>query len=214
MTLYGDPDHVIKMLRATPTWDLGTDVEERLLAIQASISLLLEEACGRTWGTPDEDDTTRLQWVGPYSMLVLDVPARSITSITTGGTVSGSTMTGGSVTLAAELQNRIVSRDGLIYAISNAFSGEPWPSYYGTTYAQYPVAVTGQFGNIDDDDEVPADVTYAANYPILNTYRHEAAGVAGFSGPDGSTIPIRDPWKDPQVLKVIDKYSLRKQWAV
>lgn len=215
MPLYGDVDHIHKMLRAAPTWDNGEDITDRLLEIQAAVSLALEDECGRTWGVP-ATDTSRLQWVGAYGMLVLDIPARTITSITTGGTMSGSTMTGGDVTLAADLVNRIVSnRNGLIYAISPGVSNV-WPSHsaYNILPYRYPVVVTGDFADSDDDATVPADVTYAANYLILNQFRHENAGPAGFSGPDGATIPIRDPWKDQQVVRVIDKYRLSTRWSV
>lgn len=215
MPLYGDPAHVLKMLRATPGWDLGTDVDDRLAAIQASVSLALEDKCGRTWGEPDAVDVSRLQWVGPYSMLVLDIPAISITSITTGGTVSGSTMTGGSVTAGADLANRLVDRDGLITAISYGDTGwDIYGDHNASLAARYPVVVTGRFGNADNDATVPADVEYAANYLMLHEFRQESASPAGFTGPDGAVMPIRNPWKDEQVTRVIDKYSLRKPWTV
>src|SRR5215210_2598652 len=118
MPLYGDTTHVEKMLRATETWDNGSDIKDRLTQIQAAVSLLLEEKCGRTWGVP-ATDTSELYWVGPYDVLVLRKPARSITSIRYGGTVSGSTMTGGTTVLAADLVDVLVDYDGLIRAISN-----------------------------------------------------------------------------------------------
>lgn len=211
MPLYGDPAHVAKMLRATETWDLGNDITDRLVVIQEAVSLALEEACGRTWGEP-VTDTSVLHWTGPFDTLVLNVPARTITSITTGGTVSGSTMTGGTVTLAADLVNRIVSSDGLIYAISRG-GDDPWPVYheYLTTRYRTPVLVTGDFADSDNDANVPADVEYAANVLIAELYKQENASPAGFTGPDGATMPIRDPWKMSQVKQVIDKYSLRRQ---
>lgn len=211
MPTYGDLDHCAKMLRATETWDLGDDITARLEVIQAAVSLQLEDACGRTWGEP-ASDTSVLHWVGPFDTIVLNRPARSITSITTGGTVSGSTMTGGTETLAADLVNRFTSADGLIYAISNSVS-DPWPShvsYYGYT-SRTPVLVTGDFADSDDDDEVPADVSYAANFLITELFKQENASPAGFTGPDGSVVPVRNPWKAETVTRVLDKYSLRKQ---
>lgn len=211
MPTYGDLEHCAKMLRATETWNLGDDITDRLEVIQAAVSLQLEDACGRTWGEP-ATDTSVLQWVGPFDTLVLNTPARSITSITTGGTVSGSTMTGGTETLAADLANRYVSSDGLIYAISNAVS-DPWPSHvnYGGYTARTPVLITGDFADSDDDAEVPADVSYAAEYLITELFKQENASPAGFTGPDGSVMPVRNPWKSETVTRVIAKYSLRRQ---
>lgn len=210
MPLYGDLDHCAKMLRATETWDLGNDITDRLGVIQAAVSLQLEDACGRTWGSP-VSDTSVLHWVGPFDTLVLNTPARSLTSITTGGTVSGSTMTGGTVTLAADLANRITSHDGLIYAVTYSVN-DPWPGPVNwNVLSRVPVLVTGDFADTDDDATVPADVEYAANFLIVEQLKRENAGPAGFTGPDGSTTPIRNPWKDDNVTRVIDKYSLRKR---
>ncbi len=213
MPLYGDIAHAAKMLRATETWDMGTDVDDRLTAIQAAISLALEHKCGRTWGVVSVD-TSLLHWAGAYDTLVLRIPARSITSITTGGTVSGSTMTGGTVTLAADLVDRFVSTDdGLIYGISNAI-GDVWDyrGEWSTSLGTYrtPVVVTGDFANTDDDATVPADVTYAANILIVELFKQENASPAGFTGPDGSTVPVRDPWKKAAVTDVIERYSLKR----
>lgn len=210
MPTYGDLDHCAKMLRATETWDLGNDITDRLEVIQAAVSLQLEDACGRTWGEP-VSNTSVLQWVGPYDTLILNTPARSIVSITTGGTVSGSTMTGGTVTLAADLANRFMSSDGLIYGIS--YGGVTWPSdvHYSGYTSRIPVVVTGDFADSDNDEDVPADVEYAANFLIVELYKQENASPAGFTGPDGSVMPIRNPWKNETVTRVIEKYSLRRQ---
>ena len=209
MPLYGDLDHVKRIIRPEEVADMGEDIEERLAAIQAAVSLQLEEACGRTFGDPVAD-TSLLHWVGPYDTLLLNRPARSITSITTGGTVSGSTMTGGTVTPGSDLVHRYVSRDGLIHGITSL---GPWPLIEppATTLTGYrtPVLVTGDFGDTDNDADVPADVTYAANILILEQFRRETASPAGFTGPDGSTIPLRNQWNDPMVKAVIAKYSAR-----
>ena len=220
MPLYGSVAHVEKTLRAVETWDNGSDVKDRLLAIQAAISLLLEERCGRTWGVP-VSDTSELYWVGPTdASLVLRRPARSITSIRYGGTVSGSTMTGGTTILAADLVNALVGHDGLIHAIQNT-TGYLWswswttPGWFGPSVARrVPVVVTGDFADSDNDADVPADVTYAANILVAELFKAENASPAGFTGPDGSVVPIRDPWTDPTVKAVIAKYSLTNAVAV
>lgn len=210
MPLYGDVDQCKIMLRATEGAELGDDITARLTAIQAAISLQLEEECGRTWGEP-VSDTSRLMWATAGSgILVLDVPARSITSIRTGGDLAGSTMTGGDVTLAADLSNRFMSHQGLIYGITAASNGW-WPYWQTTSRGRYPVLVTGDFADTDNDADVPADVTYAANVLIVDHFKMETASPAGFTGPDGATVPIRNPWHHPAVKGVIEKYSLRRQ---
>lgn len=217
MTLYGDLDHVKKMIRPDDVASLGTDVDDRLETIQAAASLALEEKLGRTFGLP-VSDTSEVHWIGPYDTLVLNRPARSITSIQYGGTLSGDTMTGGQTVLAADLYN--VVRDpytGFIYSIRNAKSAVwSWyadPPYYQTN-DKTPVVVTADFADTDNDADVPDDITYAANLLMLRLFQLETASPAGFTGPDGATVPARDPWKDPAVKAVVDKYSIRCALAV
>lgn len=217
MTLYGDLDHVKKMIRPDDVASLGTDVDDRLEAIQAAASLALEEKLGRTFGSP-VSDVAEVHWIGPYDTLVLNRPARSITSIQYGGTMSGDTMTGGQTVLAADLYN--VVRDpytGFIYSIRNAKSAVwSWyadPPYYQTN-GKTPVVVTADFADTDNDANVPDDITYAANLLMLRLFQLETASPAGFTGPDGATVPARDPWKDPAVKAVVDKYSIRCALAV
>ena len=219
MALLGDLTAAKKMLRAAQEWDMGADIDARLLLIQGAVTAALEERCGRTWGSP-VTDTSRLMWAGAGGPLLLDRPARSITSIRAGGTVSGSTMTGGTVTPATDLLNLIVDDEGLVYAIgTTGFQlGSGW---WGTTYQTdtyrhgvgFPVLVTGDFADTDDDIVIPADVQYAATFLIVERLKVENASPAGFLGPEG-VVPMRDAWKDPMVKGVIERYSLRRMLAV
>jgi len=219
VALLGDLTAAKKMLRAAQEWDLGADIDDRLTLIQGAVTAALEETCGRTWGSP-VTDTSRLMWAGPGGPLLLDRPARSVTSIRTGGTVSGSTMTGGTTTLATDLVDLITTDDGLVYAIgTTGFQlGSGW---WGTTYRTdtyrhgvgFPVVVTGDFADTDDDTAIPADVAYAATFLIVERLKVENASPAGFLGPEG-VVPLRDAWKDPMVKGVIERYSLRRMLAV
>ncbi len=218
MALLGNLTAVRKMLRADPAWDMGVDTDDRLTLLQGAVTAAIEERCGRTFGSPVAD-TSRLMWTRGDTLL-LDRPARIITSVRTGGTVVGSTMTGGTLTLAADLVNRIVSDDGLVYAISPSSAWAP-SGWWGWSYANdtypyadsYPVYVTGDFSDTDDDAVIPDDVSYVASYLIGEVLKKENASPAGFLGPEG-VVPIRDVWKDPMVLGVIQKYSVRKMVAV
>ena len=213
MTLYGSIDHVKKMLRQDEYSTFGDDLTDRLEMIQAAISLDIEERTGRVFGAT-ATDVSELHWVGPYDTLTLNRPARAITSITYGGTVSGSTMTGGTTTLAADLYNTIVDKNGYIYAIAATGTGM-WSWYDFPTYSVFtdqprtPVVVTADYIDTDDDLLVPADVTYAANLLILKTFQIETASPAGFTGPEG-IVPITDPWRIPSVKAMIDKYKVHK----
>lgn len=211
MALYGSVDHVLKMLRQDEYSTYGDDLPDRLTMIQAAISMDLEERTGRVFGIT-ATDVSEIHWLGPYDQLVLNRPARSVTSITYGGDVSGSVMTGGTTTLAADLYNTITDpKTGFIYAIA---SNQPvWDWHFGEpsymTYRRMPVVVTADFIDTDNDANVPADVTYAANILILKTFQIETASPAGFTGPEG-VVPISDPWKHPSVKAVLDKYSIRR----
>lgn len=216
MALYGDIEHVKKMLRQDEYSTFGDDLTARLTQIQAAISLDLEERTGRVFGVT-ATDVSEIHWIGPYDQLVLNRPARSITSIRYGGTLSGDTMTGGQTVLAADLYTTIRdSRTGYIYAVSSA-STNVWswyltaPGFVQNTY-RTPVVVTADFIDTDDDANVPADVTYAANILILKTFQIEMASPAGFLGPEGA-VPITDPWKHPSVKAMISKYTVTK-WVV
>jgi hypothetical protein len=216
---YADVALVKKMIRAVPTMETDEDVDARITALNKAVSLALEEACERTWGAPVAD-TTEIVWVGPGDTIVLPRPARSITSVTYGGTLTGSTMTGGTTVASSGLYHSIIDRNGLIYAIrSNTVnvwwwnwawltaSNEPYPP-------KTPVAITGDFVSSDNDTTVPDDITYIASYMVVERLKVEKASAFGAVGPDGDVAPIRDVFNDPLVKRVIDKYRNELVWAV
>jgi hypothetical protein len=206
---YGDPALIRKMIRAVPSMETDEDVDARIAALNSAVSSALEEACERTWGTPVAD-TTEIVWVGPGDTIVLPRPARTITSITYGGTVTGATMTGGTVVDDSELYYPIVDRNGLVYAIrSNTASVWWWNWAYLTPsayYPQTPVAITGDFTSSDNDTTVPADITYNASYMVVERLKVEKSSTSFGIGPAGEIVPVRDVFNDPLVKKIIDKY--------
>lgn len=199
MVQYGDTDTVKAMLRPDEMTSYGSDIDAGLTAIQAAVTLAIDDATGRTFGVPAAE-TSELYWTdGQVGTLILTRPATAITSITYGGTVSGTTMTGGTTVLASELVYPIRDRSGRVYALRAATGG-----WYGG-----PVVVTATFddGTYDPDtaDHVPDDITYVANYLIGETFKKEQASPAGYLGPEG-VVPIRDVWSDPLVKRVLSKY--------
>jgi hypothetical protein len=207
---YGDPALIRKMIRAVPSMETDEDVDARIAALNSAVSSALEEACERTWGTPVAD-TTEIVWVGAGDTIVLPRPARTITSITYGGTVTGATMTGGTVVDDSELYYPIVDRNGLVYAIrSNTASVWWWNWAYLTPsdyYPQTPVAITGDFTSSDNDANVPDDITYIASYMVVEFLKAEKASAFGAIGPTGDVAPLRDPFEAPLVKRTVEKYK-------
>jgi hypothetical protein len=214
---YGDPALIRKMIRAVPSMETDEDVDARIAALNSAVSSALEEACERTWGAPVAD-TTEIVWVGPGDTIVLPRPARTITSITYGGTVTGATMTGGTVVDDSELYYPIVDRNGLVYAIrSNTASVWWWNWAYLTPsayYPQTPVAITGDFTSSDNDTTVPDDITYIASYMVVERLKVEKSSTSFGIGPAGEIVPVRDVFADPLVKRIIDKYKRELVLAV
>lgn len=85
---------------------------------------------------------------------------------------------------------------------------------YGTTstivrhgnqwYGDY--VVTGVWGNQPLSSEIPPDITYITTYIVAELYKKQAANPAGFQGPEGYTVPIRDAFKEPEVKSVLHAY--------
>ena len=207
---YADVALVKKMLRAIPGMETDEDVTARIDALNLAVSLALEEACQRTWGAP-VSDTSEIVWVGQGETIILPRPARAITSITYGGTLAGTTMTGGTTVLPADLIYSIVDRNGLIWGIAGGTSSVWWWNYAYLTPVQsdqrFPVVVTGDFVSSDNDASVPADITYIATYMVVERLKVEKASSFGQIGPDGDVLPVRDVFADPLVKRVIDKYA-------
>ncbi len=216
---YGDADHILAMLRAHESIVASADVTSRVAALNVAISLILDEKTGRTFGDAAAE-SSELHWVGPYDTIVLNRPATAITKITYGGTVSGTTMTGGTDILAADLVDVIRDPKGRIYAIRSASAGVwSWyssPSIY-QTYTRTPVLVTATYDTFgydaDTTNNVPEDIQYIVDYMIVERLKVEKAGSSGAIGPTGDILPIRDVFDDPVVEAVITKYRV-KVWAV
>jgi hypothetical protein len=195
MALYGDIDHVKRLLAASgATYD--ADHDDRLTAIQAAVSAAIEDDTGRSFGAVAADETV-LMWGADSDVLILPRPLRTITTLTVGGTVEGGTMTGGTVYGDDLYIHEIVDRNGLIYAL-RLTSGWTWGE--GT-----PITITGDFAGTDDDADVPDDLTYAANRLIAETFKAENLPIVTL---DGEIVPRRNPWTDPIIKAVLTRYRI------
>lgn len=214
MALYGDLEHVKKMIRAETTWTVSDDADDRLDLIQSAVSLAIEEQCGCTFGASTAD-TSELHWVGSDGVVLLNKPARSITSLRYGGTMSGSTMTGGTTITSDDLVNVIASdNDGLIYAIAHntIFGFGGFTNRYSSRYtAKVPVIITGDFATTDSDNTVPDDITYAATRLIAEVWKEEQQSTSGLIDQDGNIVSTRNPFNLPMVKKALDKYSVKRR---
>lgn len=141
---YADLATVQKMLASTGSvYDPNTT--DRLTSLITAISRLIEDVLGRTFGQPGPD-TTVLIWAKGGNQLILPKPAWSITSITTGGTVIGDAMTGGTPLTSDQWVVGIEDQAGQIYALDRR------DSWWG---AGVPVSVTGQFADVESASAIP-----------------------------------------------------------
>lgn len=206
---YGSIAQVKKMLRPEETARFGTDVDDRLTALQAAVSATLERELGRSFGVvaPAVDE---LHWGGRSSVLVLRRPYRDVSTVTVAVTVSGGTAAGGQT-----LDPSVYAWDpydgerGWIYGLRRQ-DGLPWGATDGFGHPATPVLVTGYPAAGDDDAAVPAEITYAANYLILQLFKRENASAAGFIGPDGTVTPMADPYQEPQIVRILEQYRARR----
>jgi hypothetical protein len=194
---YGNTAHIRQLLNKVA--DSTPETAERLDALNATVSLLVESELGREFGATAADSTV-LVWAANSSVLVLPRPIRAVTTLTVGGTVSGSVMTGGTVYDSTYWTPDIIDIEGDIYAL-RLISGGWWGE-------GVPVTITGQWAATDNDAEPPADLVYAVDYLVAEQFKIEQASPAGFTGPDGATVPIRNPWKSELWLKVKQKYEV------
>jgi hypothetical protein len=207
MADYGTVAAVKQKLQPSVDSDWTSDDDARLAALQSAISRLIEDELGRTFGAA-VPDTTVTFWAGPSDTLILPVAARSVTSVAVGGTVAGGVVTGGTDYPTSLWTHAIVDQRGLILGL-RLLSGGWWGDVTATGQRGTPVVVVGDFADTDDDAAVPDDITEAANHLIAETFKAQNASPAGFIGPDGSTVPIRNPWKDEVVVRAFAHWRVK-----
>jgi len=206
MPLYGSLVLVKQMLAPTMTPDWTADQDAHLASIQSSVSAAIENDLGRTFGAP-VSDTTELFFAGSNEVLVFDRAARAVTSVTVGGSVDGRTVTGGTpyASTAWTPYPYDIGR-ALIYGLRLNAGG--WGADDPDGRPCTPVVVVGDFSDTDADSAVPDDLSDVANFLIAETFKYRGATPAGFIGPDGTVVPIRNPWNDPLVKRTLDAYRV------
>lgn len=211
MATYGSAEAVEQLLRATTASVFNADQLARIANLLPVVSALIEAETGRTFGGGATNETVvveggwRFPWQrGVSDLLVLPKGVRTIASVTVGGTWDGSAYTGGTV-LATTAYRPIYRTLTGEYLALRMVDGSLWT---------WPAAIDGTWEDTDADTDVPAEITYLANYLAAERFKVEMASAAGQIGPDGSVIPIRNVFRDPLVQKTLDKWRISNEAMV
>lgn len=197
MPLYGTVADAKKMLRADGASTFSADQDARLTALQKAVSLYIEQATGRTFGTGATSETVVATGRGRH-LLMLPRAARTVSSVVANPDWSGSAWTGGTTVAANEYRIALTGELGEGSALEMV-DGGTWHGRF---------LVVGTFENTDADTTVPDDITYIANYLMSERFKLEQASPSGQIGPDGSVIPVRDALRDPLVRETVNKYAV------
>jgi hypothetical protein len=201
MAIYGDLEQVKAMLRPTDTAAFSSDALARLSLLQSAVSSQIEDRTGCVFGGTSAPITRTIDGASAdwTDVLLLPTPIRSVSGIAIVGDAPEAVS-------AADYVLWNVDRQGNAHAIRRIQNGA-WPLANGVDR----IEVTGVWSNTEVGGDVPDDVTYVANYLIAEIFKSEQASPAGFTGPDGATVPIRNPWKTELVAGVIRKYGVARQ---
>lgn len=212
MTLYGDMDHIHQLLRPKDGAAIGGDHQARLDAIQVAVSSYIDKQTGRSFGDgPASGPATASSIVvvapealiygqrrGASARLWLPKAIRTISSVAFDPVWSGTAWSGGTVVPTTEYVPDEMTTDGNALALVSV-SGDVWFGRY---------LITGTWEDSDADNVVPADLSYIADYLIAEVFKAEQTSAAAVSGPDGATLPMKNPYKNPLVATVLDKYRV------
>ena len=213
MTAYGDDNTVATMLEPSTNSGFSEVLTTRIAAMREVVSRLIDEETGRSWGTAGTSETRVIRgYVNSGGMLLLDTPARTITAITVGVTDEAGVISGGTVLESNQWTVGLTDADGNITGIRTAsgrWYGVMYPALTVWPYPSYEtVTITGTWADTGVDTAIPAEINWACNYITAKSIAEEQASPAGFVGSDGSVVPIRNPWSDPKVKKILRKYEL------
>jgi hypothetical protein len=207
MALYGDLDIVKAMLRPRESSVAGADADARLGALQVAVSAYIEEKTGRTFGGGPAAASSVIvvapvrylygEAVTYSTRLFLPKGIRSVTEVAYDPEYDGADWSGGTVIDPELYVPALVAMDGTAMAIESV-AGDGWSGRY---------LVTGTWANDDDDEDVPGEISYIANYLIAEAYKAENTSAAAVAGPDGSTLPLKNPYKNQLVETVLAKHS-------
>lgn len=198
MGLYGSVEAVKQLLRPNEAAVFSEDIDDRLMALQKTVSLLIEHETQRTFGATPAAETVIVNAPGTSPILLLPKPARSITSVIVGGTWNGTAYADGQLVPITDYLLTQRTALGTYLGVS---------AVYPTSYWYGVIAVTGVWDDAPMG-AVPDDVTYIANYLMAEQFKIEEAGPHGIVGSDGQTIQVRKLFSLEIVRKTLDHYRL------
>lgn len=208
---YANEADVLDQLRLEDT----SDEYDRLVRLENGLCDLFDHKIGRSFGVAPVAEMRTIgvyhggvnidnywgiplsytSWFGHSPRLVLDVPLRSLTGIETGGTWNGTGWDDGTALAADEYRLTNGTNQGYyaIDLISGTWSGV--------------VRITGVWGD-QDTQAVPDDVREALTFLTVHEWHQSNGSTAGLIGPDGLTVPTRNPWAFERVKTAIDRHAL------
>lgn len=199
MAGYADLEAVRQILQLENQLEEEADATDaRLESLNEALSAAFDARCGRTWATGNTATTREVIAASPPSdTLVLPGPGLlSLTSVTVDPTWTGAVWVGGYPLAADEVLPVMKDMDG-------AYLGLRRPDGW---YWHGLVRVTGVWA--DTSGGPPPDVVEALNFLVSSEYMAERASPESQTGPDGMSIPTRNPWRFDRVRGVIDAHKV------
>lgn len=198
---YADLDAVRTMLGLAEA-DIapGTPERARLDALDGLVSAVFAERVGRSWGgAAPVAETRAVDARGASPVLILPAPGlRSYVSAYVDPAPTGTGWTGGAP--VADVEPIWADARGAWQALRRR-DGWAWRGAYGV------VLVTGVWDSLADG-AAPADVVEAVSWIVAEERKQEKASPESQIGPDGLSIPTRNPWDYPRVTNVVDRYRV------
>lgn len=200
---YGSIPAVQDLLSSDGTTEAWSESQQsRMLALLETIGGLIEEATGCRFGS-ETPETIEVNGQGDDT-LFLDKGIRSVSSIVENPTTwTGSAWTGGTAfaTTDYRLSGKEVQRidgdtDSTVYHKLLRVDGV-WSGLY---------VITGVWE--DRVANVPDDIHYLANYVAAEVFKVQKASPAGFVGPDGAVVPVRDVFRSSEFRRIIDRWAV------
>lgn len=195
MAIYGSTAGVQDLLAPQGTNDWSEPELARIGSLLATVSALIESDTGATFGEA-ESETLAVETLGTGPLLYLPKGLRSLTSVTQSPEWASGAWTGGTVLTTDEY--RLASRtvDG-VYRTLLRVGGGWWAGTY---------LVAGMWE--DTSEDVPEEIHYLANYLSAEIFKKQKASPAGFVGPDGATVAVRNTFTEPEVKRILDRHRV------
>jgi hypothetical protein len=199
MATIGSAEGAKKLIRSSPSSTFNADQDARITELLGFVTRYIERKTGRVWGeASDPSPESRIvSSYGEIDTLYLPLGVKNVTAITYEPEWDGTIWSGGTALDTTDFE---LYPYGETYATT--IKRISWPYSFGGRYL-----ITGTWQ--DATTEIPADITYVANYLVAQFYKKQDASPAGFLGPDNAVMPIRKFLDEPEVLDVLKAYAIR-----